>query len=290
MKNDRSGFTLVELITALVLFGIVGTSIYQLLVNNQRVYRQQTARVDVNQSARSAISILPGEIRELSAGDPAGSDIVQMTASSLTYKAMRSLYFLCAAPNTGTFEVILDGSTFFGLRPLDATRDSIFLFAEGDPSTRADDAWLHANVVSTTVGTACTGGAASLTVRLSGVTAAQLGNVESGAPIRGAEVVEVLLYADAAGDQWLGGRQYTKASGTWTNTQPIVGPLAAGGLALTYYDTLGVVTAVPADVARIAITVQSQGSEFVAGTGSSGRALMMQDIMTQVALRNNPTY
>jgi len=40
----RRGYTLVELIIALVLLGIVSGAIYQVLVNNQRVYQAQTRR------------------------------------------------------------------------------------------------------------------------------------------------------------------------------------------------------------------------------------------------------
>ncbi|MCH7874605.1 MAG: prepilin-type N-terminal cleavage/methylation domain-containing protein [Gemmatimonadetes bacterium] len=285
--TDRRGFTLVELITAVVLVGIVGTAIYQLLVSNQRIYREQSQRVDVNQAVRAAISILPGEIRELNAGDPAGSDIILMTGSLLQFKSMRSLYFLCQAP-AGT-QVVLDANLFFGIRPLDQARDSLLLFAEGDPLTRADDSWLHADVVSTTPGTACPGGGASVTVNVGGVTAPELAAVESGAPVRGFEVVEVRLYADGLGAQWLGRRRFQK-SGSWTATEPIVGPLSSGGLQLAYYDSTGAVTATPGNVARISITVETQGTQRVRGTSGQGMEYLLQDLMTHVAIRNNPTY
>ena len=265
--TDRRGFTLVELITAVVLVGIVGTAIYQLLVSNQRLYREQSQRIDVNQAARAAISILPGEIRELNAGDPAGSDIILMTGSLLQFKSMRSLYFLCEGPD-------------FPLMTLDA---------EGDPLTRADDSWLHADVLSATTGTACPGGGASLTVKVGGITDPELMAVEGGAPVRGFEVVEVRLYADALGAQWLGRRRFQK-SGSWTAIEPIVGPLSSGGLQLAYYDSTGAVTATPSNVARISITVESQGTQRVRGTSGQGMDYLLQDLMTHVAIRNNPTY
>lgn len=287
--TNRRGFTLVEMLTALVLLGIVGTALYQLLVNNQRLYQEQTQRVQVNENARAAISILPGEVRELNAGDPAESDVVAMTASSLSYKAMRGLYVLCQPPNTGALQVTVDNTLFYGLRRLDPTRDSVLIFAENDDATRMDDGWLHADVTSATTGTACPGGTASLQLQLAGVTAGQLGGVLDGSPLRTYEVAQILTYADAYGAQWLGGRAFAKASQSWGGTQPIVGPVSASGLQLVYYDTTGAVTAVAADVARIGITVESRSSRMTA-QGAAGMDYMLQDLVTHVAVRNNPTY
>jgi prepilin-type N-terminal cleavage/methylation domain-containing protein len=284
----RRGFTLVEMLVALVLMGLVGTAIYQLLVSNQRLYRQQTQRVEVNENARAAMSILPGEIRELDAGDPAGSDVVAMTGTALTYKAMRSLYVLCQPPNTGALQLTVDNTLVYGLRRINLTQDSVVVFAENDPMTRTDDQWLHANVTAATVGTACPGGGASLLLTVSGITAGALAGVQTGAPLRGFEVSQVLLYTDAAGDRWLGGRTYQKSAGTWSGTQPIVGPLSSTGLQLTYYDGAGAVTALPGAVARVAVTVESKSSRTVRAAG--GMSYLLQDLVTQVAVRNNPSY
>lgn len=285
---NRRGFTLVEMLTALVLLGIVGTALYQLLVNNQRLYQEQTERVQVNENARAAISLLPGEIRELNAGDAAESDVLAMTASSLTYKAMRGLYVLCLPPNTGSLQVTVGNTLFYGLRRLDPTQDSVLIFAENDAATRMDDAWLHADVTSATAGTACPGDAASLQLQLAGVTAGQLAGVLDGSPLRNFEVGQVWLYPDAGGDQWMGGRTYQKASGTWGGTQPIVGPLTASGLQLLYYDDAGNVTTNPGDVARVGISVESRSSRAVRAGG--GMDYMLQDLVTNVAVRNNPSY
>ncbi len=284
MRNRR-GFTLVELITALVLVGLVGTAIYQLLVSNQRLYREQAQRVDVNQNARAAISILPGEVRELNAADPAGSDIISMTASSMRFKAMRSLYFLCQPPDVDDLEIMLDATSVYGLRPLQEDRDSVLLFAENSPDTRGDDGWVHANVVSVNDGTDCPNNGDSFRVRLEGITQAALGGVESGAPVRGFEVVELSLYPDMAGDTWLG-----LENGASNVVQPIVGPLSAQGLRLEYYDDAGNTAATAADVARITIAVESRGTELVQGTAAPGPEFLLQDLLTQVAVRNNPTY
>ena len=161
------------------------------------------------------------------------------------------------------------------------------IFAEGDSTVRSDDAWIHADVVNLTTGTACPGGDPSVTVRVAGPTAAELSAVQSGAPIRGFMVAEVLLYVDAGGASWLGGRSWRK-SGGWGAVQAIVGPLAASGSELIFYDSNGNTTAVPANVARSAISVQSQADERV--RVGAGTPYMIQNLVTHVALRNNPLY
>ena len=284
----RRGFTLIELLTVLVLVGIVGTALYQILVNNQRVYREQAERIQLNENARVAISVLPGEIRELDAADPLGSDIVALAPTALSYKAMRGLYVLCQPPDAAGSRITVDNTLFYGLRRLDPAQDSVLVFAENDPSTRTDDAWLHAGAAAATAGTDCPGGAPSLQVQLAGLTPAALAGVSSGAPLRSFEVAQVLLYGDAAGAQWLGGRTYQKGTGTWSGTQPIVGPLSAAGLSLEYFDADGRLTGDPARVARIGISVQSRSDRRVRRPG--GESYLLQTLMTHVALRNNPRF
>jgi prepilin-type N-terminal cleavage/methylation domain-containing protein len=283
MTRQR-GFTLVEILIALVLLGIISTALYQLLVANQRIFRAQVEKVGVNESVRAAVAILPSEIRELSARE---GDISAMSASSLTYKSMQALYVQCTAPS-GT-SIVLDRSTFFGLRSISAADDSILIFSEGDSTTRSDDGWLSASVTSTTVGTACPGSKPSITVSLAGVTATQLLGVQAGAPVRTFRVVQILLYQDAGGDWWLGDKLYQKGGG-WGSTQPLLGPLSGTGLTLTYADSTGATTATPADVARIGIAVQGQSMDMVYRAGSAGTQYLLQDLVTQVALRNNRLY
>jgi prepilin-type N-terminal cleavage/methylation domain-containing protein len=288
LLKHRAGFTLVELVTVMVLVGVIGTALYQLLVNNQRVYRGQAERVLLSENARAAISVLPADLRELNAADRAGSDIVALGASSLSYKAMRGLYALCRAADPAAGRVTLDNTAFFGLRRLDPVQDSVLVFAENDPGTRADDAWVHADVTLAVPGTACPGGSPSLELQLGAVTSRDLAGITSGAPLRNFEVAQALLYRDASGDQWLGGRTWQKRTGSWSGTQPIVGPLSPAGLALEYFDPAGEPTADPSRVARVGIRVESRSGRTVPGAG--GETFLLQTLMTQVSLRNNPRF
>lgn len=281
---NRRGFTLVELVVALLLAGIVSTAAYRLLLTGQRVYQRQSEQVGVNASVREAVAILVGDLRELNAGDPLGSDIIAMSGSSVTYKAPRNLFFLCRSPNVNNRTLTLGTTVAFGFIRLTAGRDSVLIFAENDSTTRADDSWLHAAVTAVSQGSDCPSNAASTSVTLAGVTRKQLNGVQRGAPVRGFEVVEMLLHGEAAGSWWLGIRSW--AGSGWESVQPVLGPLAADGLRLTYHDSSGAETTDPARVARIGLAVVGQTARPVM-TGSGSLGYDTTDLSTQVTLRNN---
>jgi prepilin-type N-terminal cleavage/methylation domain-containing protein len=284
---NRRGFTLIELLIGLILTSVVALSIYQVLVSNQRLHRQQTERVDLNATLRAAVSIMPSELREMNASDTASSDIVAMSATSITYKAMRTLHFVCAPPVDGgsTGTVIVRRNPSFGLRGLDVGRDSLLIFAEGAPDTKGDNHWVHANVSAQATGTLCLDGSASATLTLNGVyPSGGLASVTIGAPVRGYEMLQVLTYADGLGDVWMGARQFNKGGG-WGTTQPLLGPLQVSGMQFAFFDTLGAVTTTPANVSRVGITVMGMTREPVRSQGTLAR--VVDTMTTHVALRNN---
>ncbi len=284
--NSR-GFTFIELLVSMILLGVVSLAVYQLLTNNQRLYRQQAERSDLNATLRGATSILPMELREVNAADTMGSDITNMTPTSITYKAMRRLYFACNDPvDAGTAGSIdLWQNPFFGGGYPNPLRDSVVIFAEANPVTRMDNYWIHANVAAVTYGTLCPGTQPSVTVTLSDVYPANgLADATAGTPVRGYEMLQVLTYQDARGDAWLGVRQFVKGTG-WAATQPLLGPLAGRGVEFTYLDTAGVATNLPAQVARIEVLVPGLTREPVRAAGQLQR--VSDTLTTTVAVRNN---
>lgn len=284
----KNGFTIIEVLVALVIFAVVSGSIYQILIQNERTYRQQAERVTINSNVRTALAILPGELRELNASDALQSDIVGMSSDFIQYKAMRNLYFLCQDPDAGPGDIFLWANPWYGTRAMDAALDSVVVFADGSESSRNDDRWVHAGARNVSTGTDCPGGAASLKIRLSSISAPGLASVRNGAPVRGYEVVQLSLYEDALGDYWLGRSSWRKGGSNWTTIEPLLGPLSATGLQFTYYDTLNVVTAVPGDVARIGVTVE--GESGMVRTSSGGMGTITVDLVTSIALRNNVRF
>lgn len=288
MLLTKRGFTLVELLIALSLMGLVSTAIYTLLINNQRLYRQQTEKIAVNDNLRSAVAILTSELRELDAADPLGSDIIDMSATSITYRGMRGLRWVCLGPTVGTMLAV--DTTRLGLRSVDATYDSVLIYADSNLNLTSDDHWYHADVTSNpAAANDCAGGSRRINfaINLGGrTTLVAQDDVVAGAPVRVFEIARMMSYLDVSGATWLGMQRYNKSSG-WTTLQPVVGPLQTGGLAFTYYDANGDVTANRAQVARVQITVIARTSDKVLRKTSGGVDYLVDTLVTQVALRNN---
>ena len=285
---NRRGFTLIELIVALVLMGIISGAIYQLLVTNQRVYRNQTQRADLNANLRTVVSLLPTELWELNAGDAIASDILVMSADSIAYKAARSMYTLCSPPtvSTPTSGTVVLGNRWYGVRPFDGKRDGVMLFAEGDRATRLDNVWVHAEPSGTASAATCADGSAGITFSLKNIApAGWLAAVDSGAPLRVYEVMKVKTYTDAYGDYWVGTQRLSLPLG-WAGLEPVLGPIAASGLQFEYFDNTGLVTADPTQVARIRITVIGRTHQAVSTAGGQNEHVV-DTLVTQVALRNN---
>ncbi|MBI1967877.1 MAG: prepilin-type N-terminal cleavage/methylation domain-containing protein [Gemmatimonadetes bacterium] len=278
--------TLVELLVALVLLGIVSAGIYRVLVNNQRIYQAQTQRIDLQQNVRAAVSILPGELRELDAYD---GDIIAMSASSITIRAMRQLAILCNTPALGVAnpQLIIRNQPFFAMRNFNTATDSIFVYYEGDQATRNDDGWIPGRITAIAPAVCPTADAAPgqlLTTNL-GFGAGQInqtGRIQIGSPVRGWERVTYRLYQAPDGQYYIG----QEIAGV---TQPLVGPVLANGFELAYRDSTGAITAAPTLVASIDVQVRGQTAQPVRQTdGSLGRPV--DSVTTRVALRNNRRF
>ena len=75
------GVSLVELLIALTLSGLLAAVAAGVLGRTQNFYRAATQEIDVNQSLRVAGAFLPAELRELDAAD---GDVVAMTPTAVT--------------------------------------------------------------------------------------------------------------------------------------------------------------------------------------------------------------
>src|SRR5581483_7533438 len=256
MRPVTRGFTLPELLVGLVLFSIVGLAIYKVFLSSERLYQQQTQRVDLQQNLRAATNVLPAELRQLDADE---GDILAMASDSIKIRAMRELAFICTAPTLGGSQpltgitMVVRGSgpgdsLFFGSRNFNVSTDSLLVYYEGSTSARTDDTWLPAKLTAIAAQN-CPNGAAGqrLTFNiptLSGLQSNVNGNITVGSPVWGYEY-NVVYRSFQTGGQWYVGVRNSNG------IQPVIGPLnGSGGLVFSYYDSAGTVTAVPANVAQ----------------------------------------
>ena len=288
---NRRGFSLIELLIALALGGLVSMAVLQSVISTQRASQAGMQKMDLHQNLRAGAAYLGSVLREVDAGD---DDITVATATQLRFRSMRWTGVLCADPATVSGNSIMftiRADMVYGMRAPNATEDSLMVFADGDPFTRTDDTWLAGAV--TAVGTStCTDASAATTVTAK-ITAASGGRnaardlVTSGAPLRGFQTEEISLLQ--SNSRWWMGQRTANRSGTWSTAQPLVGPLAASGLALTYYDSTGAVTADSSLIASIQIILRGESMALVR-QGIRTAQYARDSLITRVALRNNPRY
>jgi prepilin-type N-terminal cleavage/methylation domain-containing protein len=291
MRN-RKGYTLIELMVALVVLLLVTGSLYKLLVSTQRLSRAQAERVDLQSNVRTASVVIPAELRELNTvvgGLVTQNDIISMNATTIRYRAMRGIGYICQAPTIGEIRILAASSpatpeSWSGLRNPVAVRDAGYVFYDNNSDLSTDDTWLPVTITGVNTGSACGGNAAySLTIA---PTVAELPGIPVGTPVRLYEVMELSLYI-SGGQSWLG---LQSISGGELAPQPLLGPLApaaADGLKLTYLDNGNAITTNVNNVKSIQLTVVGLSNQAIAKHGGSSQTSVVYDtLVTQVALRN----
>jgi prepilin-type N-terminal cleavage/methylation domain-containing protein len=286
------GFTLIEILVALILFGIVSVAIYQTLVTHQRTFLAQTQRIDLQQNIRAAATILPGEFRTLDAGD---SDITAMSATAITMRAIRKLGFICIPPvlggGLGNISFTIRAQPYFGTPGGFANNDSVLVYYEGNPSSRLDDGWVKAQLKSAPSAATCPDSVTThpgwtLTMApqwLTGQTNVA-GAITNGSPVYGFQTVTYGLY-------YSGGKYYVGDSISGQGWQALIGPLIGpNGLTLSYYDSTGAVTAVRTNVAQIGVVLRAQTAVPTRPASTGSAAYQVDSVTTRVALRNNPRW
>lgn len=113
----RGGFTLVELVVALALGGIVTASLLGVLSGTRRLAQVHAIRVEWAEALRTAESVLVGELRFL---DPR-ADIYEVGADSLALRAFRGSGVVCRVVN-GSILV-----RYQGVRAPEPAKDSLLV-------------------------------------------------------------------------------------------------------------------------------------------------------------------
>ncbi|MBD0320507.1 MAG: prepilin-type N-terminal cleavage/methylation domain-containing protein, partial [Gemmatimonadetes bacterium] len=94
--NRRAGFTLVELLVAVVLTGLLATILFQMIRGQTTFTQMQSAREEVDQNTRGALELITSELRAVpSAG------IVTASADRITFRLPRVWGILCAPATAG---------------------------------------------------------------------------------------------------------------------------------------------------------------------------------------------
>jgi hypothetical protein len=159
----------------------------------------------------------------------------------------------------------------------------MLLFVEYDRSTSSDDQWVALPINDITAST-CPDGSPAL--RLGTTSPPASGDVDTLAPVRTFEIMEVAPVV-AGGHNWLGARSVTKPGGE--PLTPVAGPITVAGLSFGYLDRLGNPTANRSDVRSIRIVLRGQSDWDVRPGGAIGVPLqpLLDSLVTTVTLRNS---
>jgi prepilin-type N-terminal cleavage/methylation domain-containing protein len=290
------GVTLVELIVALALFGIVAAIMLGALRGQQRFHTGFLEIIDTRRATHQAGALLYGAMRGAS-----NADLYAISDSSVAFRASIGTGFICSI-DTSRSIISLPGRRTARTAALSALLstprpgDSVLVFDPGTALGDIDDGW-HAHVLTSNPapGTcpARPFGLASDAGERAGIVLAiapALGaNVGIGSPVRFFRPATYSLYP-STGASWMLGYSLCTA-GACTVRQPLSGPYlpfasgGSGGLVFQFHDAGGVPTADPALVVRIGVTARAR-TPSVLDLGHIRRQRYHDSLSVTIGLRN----
>lgn len=263
--GPSAGFTLIEVLIALVLAVILGGVIFQVVKGQSQFVAAQTARQEVQQNARGALEILAGDLRAV---PPQG--LVSATATSITFLLPRAWGLSCGGGTSGTRYGIFPADLTSTMTTVATTTgmlaDSTGAGAWG-PNPGAGVSWAKVDSVATFSLSTAGGPCSTIRDPTLSQTAVQGLRIKGSSLPTAAAGNTIYLYqyvrydvAQVGTEYWL--RRTMGMTGTTPQQQPLAGPLVSDqGLAFTYYQG-STSTAVPspsyaslATIGRIGISV-----------------------------------
>ncbi len=277
--KERRGFTLVELLMGLIVMGLVAAALTRVFITQQRLTVAQVEQASMQSNVRTGTLILANELRELAAGVTGGSDIKTFNATTISYRAMRSLALAC---RISSGSVRIRTNPVYGARPITAGRDSMLLFVEHNPATDTDDEWVSLPIISISAST-CPDSSPAYRLATSGPP--PVSEVVTDAPVRTFEIMEIAPVA-AGGHNWLGAHSLTDPAAP--PLTPVAGPITLAGLSFGYFDTNGNPTGIRSNIRSIQITLRGQTDWDVRPGSTIGVPLqpLLDSLVTTVTLRN----
>lgn len=270
----RGGFTMIEVLVALVVGMIVLSSVVQLMIVQGRGYRKQREQVDVRETAREAVDLLSWDLRQAAV---AGSPFAALGANAVTIRSFRGLGTVCGKhASLARYGLWRTGGSI-----LATVDDTALVYQIGRGQ------WNKLRI--TAVGTPAAMGVAAcawpgarppdVVVEFAVTVSTDTSYIKVGAPFRTFRRVQYAEYQ--LNNRWWLGRKVGAAPAYELLTGPLLAP-ASNGLAFTYYDTLGAVTANPAAVGSVAFTLRTESFKNTPGSSSP---YQHDSVTTKVAVR-----
>lgn len=297
VRHVRRGVTLIELIVAVAIGGVVLALVATIGVRQQRLYADIADRAALDGQLRQAASILPIDLR--GASSTAG-DIREARDTSIELRATIASTVVCdTAAGALILSPAVPGETTFGsyLTPI-AAGDTAWIFTPGDSADR----WMPYDVASSASSGA--GSCAPVGPQLSAPALAshrisiRLGASPplsgfTGTVVRVTRPIRYSLYRGGDGRWYLGQRDWNATSLRFNAVQPVSGPFASPtsrGVVFQYYDSLGAQLTVPvADtraIALVRVDVRGQSRNAMRAFSARPQAKSSDSVQLAVLLRN----
>lgn len=290
MLTGRRGFTLAELVVAIVIAGVLAAAVMDVVIRQQRFFAADARAAAMRAAVRQAADILSNELRPLT---PRDGDLYAAAADHVDFRMLLGASVLCtiAAGRDGAVLPPTRAASALGLTAWVAApvRGDTLLVLDAGARDPGDERWTrHVLTADPATHAPCppatgfTGsaaeGAAGWELHLWPLLAA---TVRPGAAVRFVRRARFELYR-ASDTRWYLGFADCLASRAvpCAVVQPVSGPYDAGGIRFTYLDSLGAAAA-EADVARIVIDIVASAAGAAPGVARSRDSLR-----ATVAVRN----
>lgn len=293
----RRGFTLIEMMIAIVLTVLVMGALITILVRQQRFYGNTAQLLEARSQVRQAAAIIPTDLRGIST---VGGDIISMDETELVVNGTFGSSVICALSGGNIVLPPVDpdaGNPVTTWAATPATGDTVYVFNEGLTPNAFDDSWTPYEVGTTVTwetgtcptSTGLTSAAdASKSVLKFSVVGGLASTITAGAPVRFVRRVEYSLFEADNGQWYLG---YCSPTCGTEGPGVLAGPLVpldgtdGPGVRFSYLDNTDTETTNPAQVAQVGIVVsaQTRGSANLTGFQS---AVLGDSLRLSVAIRN----
>jgi hypothetical protein len=248
---DRAGYSLVEMMIALLVSMVVMAALMGMVIHQQRFYLVAN---DISEALSDLQRVETVVVPELLPLSPGAGDIVFAGDDSIAMRVFRGVYSVCDKLLAPEFAVVVRNLTGNSV-PL--ITDSVFIYARGTRTGLSDDSWRVVKVSSVNE-TTCPDGAPGWRAVIPELNGVSL-QIPVGSPVRAFRHGSYWL--ELSSDGW-----YLKTDATSGTAVVIAGPLsppdsvATAALEFRYLDVKGDVAATTAEIARIDLNVSSLGS------------------------------
>ena len=144
-----SGHTMIELVVAMVVMGIVGAAIVRLIVAESRSFQGQDASQEARKVSRAAVNLMTSELRMLETG----GGVVAASPTSITVRVPFAIGIVCNSTTISTMPVdslMFAQATFGGYAWRDST--GVYTYVPGGTKSAGNAADCTAQSIITLAG------------------------------------------------------------------------------------------------------------------------------------------